>query len=203
MKLPALVILASCFVPVWAQNRMPPIPTDQLTPAQKKSMELLQATPRGGAAGGGPFVPLLRSPELMNRLQAVGEYLRYSNTLPQKLVEMSIMLTARQWIQQYEWNAHEPLAVKAGLNPAIAEAIAAGRHPEGLSDEEDMVYNFTTELLQNHSVSDVTYGRVKAKFGEQGVVDTTGLIGYYSTIAGVLNVARAPEQAGATAPRLK
>ena len=204
MNLRALVVLGCFLVPVLAQDRMPPIPSDKLTPAQKKSLDLLAATPRGAGAGltGGPFVPLLRSPELMNRLQAVGEYLRYNNSLPQHLVEMSIMMTARQWAQQYEWNAHEPLAVKAGLKAAVAEAIAAGRHPEGLTDEEDMVYNFTSELLQNHSVSDATYARMKTKFGEQGVVDTTSLIGYYGTIAGILNVARAPEQPGSNAPRL-
>jgi 4-carboxymuconolactone decarboxylase len=185
-----------------AQDRMPPIPADKLTPAQKKSVELLTATPRGAAGAGGPFVPLLRSPELMNRLQAVGEYLRFNNTLPQKLVEMAILMTARQWAQQYEWNAHHPLALKAGLKPEIALAIAAGRHPEGMAEDEEMVYNFVGELLQNHSVSDPSYARLLGKFGEQGVVDTTGLVGYYATLAGILNVARAPAQPDSTAPKL-
>ena len=196
-----LVILA---VPAaaWAQDRMPPIPADKLTPAQKKSVELLAATPRGPGGGGGPFVPLLRSPELMNRVQAVGEYLRFNNTLPQKLVEMAILMTARQWTQQYEWNAHHPLAMKAGLKPEVALAIAAGRHPEGMADDEDMVYNFVGELLQNKSVSDPTYARLLAKFGEQGVIDTAGLVGYYATLAGILNVARAPAQSASTAPKL-
>jgi 4-carboxymuconolactone decarboxylase len=199
-----LILILSAAVPVstWAQDRMPPIPADKLTPAQKKSQELLAATPRGAAGGGGPFVPLLRSPELMNRLQAVGEYLRFNNTLPQKLVEMAILMTARQWTQQYEWNAHHPLALKAGLKPEVALAIAAGRHPEGMADDEEMLYNFVDELLQNKSVSDPTYARLLAKFGEQGVVDTTALVGYYSTLAGILNVARAPVQAASTAPKL-
>ena len=189
-------------VSTWAQDRMPPIPADKLTPAQKKSLELLAATPRGAGGGGGPFVPLLRSPELMNRLQAVGEYLRFNNALPQKLVEMTILMTARQWTQQYEWNAHHPLAMKAGLKPEVASAIAAGRHPEGMAEDEDMVYNFVDELLQNKSVSDPTYARLLAKFGEQGVIDTTGIVGYYSTLAGILNVVRAPAQPGSTAPKL-
>jgi 4-carboxymuconolactone decarboxylase len=172
-----------------AQDRMPPIPADKLTPAQKHSNELLAATPRGAVGAGGPFVPLLRSPELMDRLQAVGEYLRYKNSVPQKLVEMAIIMTARQSMQQYEWNAHYPLALKAGL-------------PEGLAADEEIVYNFTAELLQNKSVSDATYGRMLAKFGEQGAVDTTGLVGYYSTLALILNMARSPAQAESTAPKL-
>ena len=182
---------------------MPPIPVDNQTPAQKKSVQLLAATPRGPAVGGGgPFVPLLRSPELMNRLQSVGEYLRFNNSVPQRLVEMSILMTARQLTQQYEWNAHYPLAVKAGLKPDAAAAIAEGRRPEGMAEDEEIVYNFVAELLQNKSVSDPTYARVLTKFGEQGVVDTTGLVGYYATLAMILNVARSPAQPDSTAPKL-
>ncbi len=163
---------------------------------------MLTSTPRGAPRAGGPFVPLLRSPELMDRLQAVGEYLRFHNSVPQKLVEMAILMTARQWTQQYEWNAHHPLALKAGLKTEIAAAIATGRHPDGMTDDEDMIYNFVSELLENRSVSDPTYARVLAKFGERGVVDTTGLVGYYSTLAGILNVARSPAQSDSTAPKL-
>ena len=197
-----LTLVAVLAISAAAQDRMPPIPADKLTPAQKKSAELLAATPRGAAGAGGPFVPLLRSPELMDRVQAVGEYLRFHNSVPQKLVEMAILMTARQWTQQYEWNAHHPLAVKAGLKADIAAAIAAGSHPDGMADDEDMVYNFVSEMLENHSVSDPTYARVLAKFGERGVVDTAGLVGYYATLAGILNVARSPAQSDSTAPKL-
>ena len=193
-----LVLSASAL----AQDRMPPIPADKLTPAQKKAAELLAATPRGAAGAGGPFVPLLRSPELMNRLQAVGEYLRFNNSVPQKLVEMAIIMTARQSTQQYEWNAHYPLALKAGLPQDTANAIAAGRRPDSLAADEELVYNFVAELLQNKSVSDPTYTRMLAKFGEQGVVDTAGLVGYYSTLAMIMNVARSPAQPDSTAPKL-
>ena len=122
--------------------------------------------------------------------------------MPQKLVEMAIIMTARQFMQQYEWNAHYPLAVKAGLPVETANAIAVGRRPESLAADEEIVYNFTAELLQNKSVSDPTYARMLAKFGEQGVVDTTGLVGYYSTLAMILNVARSPAQPDSTAPKL-
>ena len=137
-----------------------------------------------------------------HRLQAVGEYLRFKNSVPQKLVEMSILMTARQLMQQYEWNAHYPLALKAGLAQDTANAIAVGRRPESLAADEEVVYNFTSELLQNKSVSDPTYARMRAKFGEQGIVDTSGLVGYYSTLAMILNVARSPAQPDSSAPKL-
>jgi 4-carboxymuconolactone decarboxylase len=187
---------------VLAQDRMPPIPADKLTPAQKKAVELLTATPRGAAGPTGPFIPLLRSPELMNRLQAVGEYLRFHNSVPQKLVEMAIIISARQFAQQYEWDSHYPLALKAGLAADTANAIAAGRRPETLTPDEEVAYNFVAELLQNKSVSDPTYAKMMSKFGEQGVIDTAGLVGYYSTLAMILNVARTPGQPGSTAPKL-
>ncbi|MEO8052481.1 MAG: carboxymuconolactone decarboxylase family protein [Acidobacteriota bacterium] len=191
-------------LPVWAlaQDRMPLIPADKLTPDQKKAVDLLAATPRGAAGPTGPFVPLLRSPELMNRLQAVGEYLRFHNSIPQKLVEMTTIMAAREFAQQYEWDTHYPLALKAGLSTDTAHAIAAGRRPQSLADDEEVAYTFVAELLQNKSVSDPTYAGMKAKFGEQGVIDTTGLVGYYSTLAMILNVARAPGQPGSTAPKL-
>ena len=107
-----------------AQDRMPPIPADKMTDAQKKAAAELAAGPRGAYSSRGPFVPLVRSPELMSRVQKVGEYLRYGSSLPQKLVEMTVLMTARRWTQQFEWNAHYPLALKVGLKKDVADAIA-------------------------------------------------------------------------------
>ena len=183
-----------------AQDRMPPIPADKMTDAQKKAAAELAAGPRGAFRG--PFVPLVRSPELMSRVQKVGEYLRYSNSLPQKIVEMTVLITARRWTQQYEWNAHYPLALKAGLKKEIADAIAEGRHPSGLADDEEIAYNFTTELNQTGTVTDPTYDRAVRRFQEQGVVDLTALNGYYSLLAMVMGVARTPLAPGDT-PMLK
>ena len=185
-----------------AQDRMPPIPADKLSPAQKKAVELLVATPRGAAGPTGPFIPLLRSPELMNRLQAVGGYLRFNSALPQKLVNMIALLTSRHYTQQYEWDGNYPLSLKSGLSADIANAIGDGRRPEGIAGDEELVYNFVTELLQNKSVSDLTYARLVSKFGEQGVVDATAIVGYYSTLAMIMNVARAPGQPDSKAPKL-
>jgi 4-carboxymuconolactone decarboxylase len=183
-----------------AQDRMPPIPADKMTEAQKKAAAELAAGPRGAFRG--PFVPLVRSPELMSRVQKVGEYLRYSNSLPQKLVEMTVLMTARRWTQQYEWNAHYPLALKAGLKKDVADAIAEGRHPSGMVEDEEIAYNFTTELNQNGSVSDPTYARAVSTFKEQGVIDLIALNGYYSLLGMVMGVARTPLAPGDT-PMLK
>lgn len=198
MKFPALLLMSALLAA--AQDRMPPIPADKLTPAQKKSLDALAATPRGTAGAAGPFVPLLRAPELMDRLQAVGEYLRYKNSLPQKLVEMTILMTARQWTQQYEWNVHQPLALKAGLKAETAAAIAEGRRPVGMDADEEMAYEFNHELALNKSVSDATYARVVKRFGEQGAIELTGVTGYYSALAMVMSVARTPSPTSVLPP---
>lgn len=179
-----------------AEDRMPPIPADKLSDAQKKSIELLsEGTPAGGAprnVSAGPWVPLMRSPELLNRLQRMGAYLRYESALEPRLSEFVILLTARQWSNQYEWLAHQKLAVKAGVTPAVTQAIAEGRRPVGMTADEEAVYEFIGELERNKSVSDATYARIKDKFGERGVIDLVALNGYYSMLAAVLNVAQSP-----------
>ena len=182
-----------------AQDRMPPIPKDKMTDAQKKALEEVLAS-RGAGGAEGPFVPMLRSPELMNRLQTLGEYVRFHNSIGTKLTEFVILLTARQWTQQYEYNAHQPLALKAGLNQEIISAITEGRRPTGMAADEEIIYDFCSELRQNQSVSDATYARAVSKFGEQGVVDLTGLVGYYTTLAMIMNVARSPLPNGKKAP---
>jgi len=185
-----------------AQNRMPPIAAEKLTPEQKKVIELVTAPPRGPIGSTGPFIPLMRSPELMNRLQSVGGYLRFNSVLPQKLVNMIALLTSRYYTQQYEWDGNYPLSLKSGLSVEIANAIGDGRRPEHIGRDDELVYNFVTELLQNKSVSDPTYAGLVGKFGEQGVVDATATVGYYSTLAMVMNVARAPGQPDSKAPKL-
>jgi 4-carboxymuconolactone decarboxylase len=179
-----------------AQDRMPPIPTAQLTDLQKQAMAEFAAA-RGGDVGG-PFVPLLRSPEVMNRARAMGDYLRFKSTLPARLSEFVILLTAREWTQQYEWEAHSRLALKAGVSAETVEAIAQGRHPEHLTEDEAILYDLATELQHHKSVSDGTYARAVARYGEQGVIDAVGITGYYTLLAMVLNTARTPLPAGRT-----
>ena len=181
-----------------AQSRMPPIAQDKLTDAQKKAVAEFEAA-RGTVSG--PWAVILRSPEMMNRARSLSDYLRFNSSLPPRLSELVILITAREWTQQYEWNAHHPLAMKGGLSPEIAKAVAEGRRPEKMAADEAALYDFCIELHRHRSVSDATYARALAQFGEQGVVDAIGLSGWYTLVAMVLNTARTPLPADA-APAL-
>ncbi len=179
-----------------AQERMGRIPAEKMTPAQKRAAdEFLQDR---GKPITGPFIPLLRSPEVLIRAKAMGDYLRFKSALPAKLRELAILVTARQWSQQFEWFHHSGFASEAGLSPNIIKAVSEGRRPEGMSESEDVVYDFCTELLRNHSVSDATYAKAIAAFGDQGTIDLVSLTGYYTFVSMVLNVNRTPLPKGAT-----
>jgi 4-carboxymuconolactone decarboxylase len=182
-------------LPLMAQDRMPEIPPEKMTEAQKKAAEIVVAA--RGVPLSGPFNVLLRSPEVMLGAKGMGDYLRFKTVLPPKLREFVILITARQWTQRYEWHSHSDLAVKAGLSGEIVKAIAVGRRPPEMSDEEAIVYDFCAELHDNHSVSDATYARALAKFGEQGIIDMVGINGYYTFLSMAMNVARTPEPKGA------
>ena len=177
---------------------MPPLESDQMTEAQQKAAADLVAGPRGRLIG--PFVPLLRSPEFMTRLQKTGEYLRFHSALGARLNEFVILITARQWTQQFEWFAHYPIALKAGVKADIAKAIAEGRRPLGMAEDEEVAYAFLDELFRTQGVGDTTYARAVTKFGEQGVIDMLGVAGYYSMLAMIMNVARTPLPDGASPP---
>jgi 4-carboxymuconolactone decarboxylase len=172
-----------------AQERMPMIPTDKLTEAQKKTVAGMQG---GSFAVGGPFIALLREPKLAEQAVAMATYFRNEGVLGPKLTEFVILLVGRDWTQQFEWTAHYSRALKSGLKQETINAIAEGRRPAGMPEDEEIVYNFWTELNQNKSVSDATYARAVAKFGEGGVVSITALNGYYTMLAMVLNVSRPP-----------
>ena len=177
------------------QDRMPPLPPERQTEAQRQAVEEIVQGPRGAMVG--PFFPMLRSPGLLRWVQRAGAYLRYESKLDGRLREMLILMAARHWTQQYEWNAHRDLALKAGLRPEIIAAIAEGRRPAAMAEDEEIAYNFSAELNTNRSVSDATYARAVQKFGEPLVVDMVGLNGYYSLVAMMMNVARTPLPPGA------
>lgn len=171
-------------------DRMPPIAASKMTPAQKQAVRAVVSGPRGALIG--PFIPSLRSPEFMTRLQHLGEYLRYHTALGPKLGELVILLTARHWTQNFEWHAHAPLALKSGLTKETVQAIAEARRPPRMRADEALVYDFVMELQHNKCVSDATYTRAVKQFGEQAVIDLTGAMGYYTTLAMIMNVAQTP-----------
>src|SRR5881227_3473318 len=179
------------------RERLPPLPPAALSDAQRRAAEELIAGPRGGIIG--PFVPLLRSPELMEHAQRMGEYLRYRSAIGTNLSELVILLIARFWSQQVEWSIHAPIAAKSGIAADTIAAIASGRRPPALSDDEAIVYDFCYELNVNQDVGDATFARALARFGEHGVVDLMGLNGYYTFLAMVMNGAHTAPVAATTA----
>ena len=193
-----------------AADRFPILAPDQLTPEQAKLAQALLAGPRGGGNAGpdavakmldrGPFNAWMRSPELGDRLQKVGEYIRFNTSLPLRLNELAILITARHWSSQYEWYAHLPLALKAGLDPKIAAQLALNKRPAGMKDDEAAVYDFCTQLHRAKKVSDAAYKRAAALFGEKGVMDLIGVSGYYTAVSMTLNVAEVPVPAGQKNP---
>lgn len=191
-RLAAIIVLAPTYaMTVNAQDRMPPIPEPQMTEAQHAAAEEFKSV-RNRTSVGGPFVPLLRSPEVMSRARNVGDYVRYQTALPSRLSEFVILLTARHWTQQYEWYVHAPIAEREGLDPSIIAAVADGRRPDTMSEDEAAAYDFVMELFRTRGVSDPTYARMVDHLGERGVIDTIGIMGYYQLLAMVMNAARTP-----------
>lgn len=182
-------------------ERMPPLDAAQMDDAQRAAAAGLAAGPRGGVKG--PFIALLRSPELMQRLQKVGEYLRFGSSLDPRIGELLMLIVSRQWTQQFEWSVHVPLALRAGVSADTVTALAAGRRPGAMAADEALAYDFADELARHRGVSDATYAAALARFGERGVIDLLGVLGYFTTVSMVLNVAHTPAPAGTDVPPLE
>jgi len=182
-------------------ERLPPLTEEQMTAEQRAAAAEISSGPRGAVIG--PFAPLLRSPELMTRLQKVGEYLRFESPLDRRLFEMTILWVARWWDQQFEWTFHHPLALEAGLDPAIADAIAEDRRPEGMDPAAAAVWDVLDELHRTRRVTDDTYARALAELGEVGVVEVVATAGYYTTLAVVMNAAGTPAPGGPLLPDVR
>jgi 4-carboxymuconolactone decarboxylase len=169
-------------------ERLGPIPPEQMNPAQRAVAQAIIEGPRGALYG--PFVALLRSPELMEHAQRMGEYLRYRSAVGTRLSELAILVTAREWNQQVEWAIHEPIARQVGITDDVIRAIARRERPKAMLVDEEVVYDFCLELQRDKRVSDRVYKDAVALFGEQGAVDLMGLNGYYTLLAMVMNAAQ-------------
>jgi 4-carboxymuconolactone decarboxylase len=195
------VLVAITALPAGAADRLPTIPPEQYSQAQAQAAAEFDAARRVPLFG--PFEPMMHSPQLMSQARAMGDYLRYKSAIGNTLGELAILVTAREWSQGYEWGLHYPIAIKAGIRKQLADDIGAGRRPQAMSPDEEVVFDFTSELLRNKQVSDVTFERARARFGTNGVVDMAGIAGYYSLLAMELNVAQYPAAAaGKDAPPL-
>jgi 4-carboxymuconolactone decarboxylase len=186
-----------------AQERLGPLPPAQMTEFQKQVVaEFTKARPDGpfGFWWGYLRVPEVLLPFLEIQTHIHGVMETEKGALGEKLTHFAMLIVARHWTQQVIWDLHDKNAIKSGLKPEILEALAAGRRPPNMSEDEDIVYDFCTELQQNHSVSDATYARMVAKFGERGVAEATLLQGEYTIMSMFMNVARTPLGAGAPPP---
>ncbi|MEI6201740.1 MAG: carboxymuconolactone decarboxylase family protein [Enhydrobacter sp.] len=202
-RLTALTLASTLvlIVPAGAQSRLPDIPPAQYDADQKKAAEEFQAARKAPLSG--PFQTMMYSPEVMSRARAMGDYLRFHSAIGNTLSELVILITARAWSQGYEWSAHQPLALKAGISKDTVDAIAEGRRPASMSDDEAIAYDFTMELQYNKGVSDTTYAKAEKRWGKKGAVDIAGISGYYTFLALQLNMARQPVPANAPLlPRL-
>lgn len=185
------------------------IPLDQLSLEQRALSDAIRSGPRAklmnsGASRpgplGGPFNVWLRSPGTGNLVQRLGEEIRFRSSLPPKLNELAILITARHWTSHYEWSAHLKQALASGLDPAIAQDIAHGRRPSQMDDDETIIYEFSRELHQAKGVGDATYQAALNRFGERGVVDLITVNGYYTLVSMCLNVDRTPLPDGESLP---
>lgn len=179
-------------------TRLPMPPEDKLTEAQRRAVQAVTAGKRAGVRG--PFPALLRAPEMCEKVALLGELCRFGTSLPPRLSEMAILITAYNWRAQYEWYAHAPLAAKGGLSDDIIEAIRLGKRPAAMKDDEAALYNLCTELHDSKRVSDATYKKAVEVFGESGVMELLGISGYYVIVSMVLNTAQVALPAGEKSP---
>lgn len=168
-------------------SRLPPLTEADMSAQQREVVAAIAGGPRGGYPGG-PFEAWLRSPILADRAQALGEYVRYKTTLPTRLTELAILVTARIWTAQFEWHVHAPIALKNGLSQHVIDQISAGQRPEFEAHDEALIYDFCRELYATKTISGSTFASMVAMFGEQALVELVGLLGYYAMISMTLNV---------------
>jgi 4-carboxymuconolactone decarboxylase len=176
-----------------AQDRYPTLKPDQLSAEQKAYVENLAKPPRNNttALQNPPFKVYLRSPELATRLEEVSDYVRWGTGQPPRLTELAIMITARQWTNQWIWRGHYRAAVRGGLDPSVGTDLAAGKRPEKMKADETILYNYATEMYRDKAVSDATYAAAVKQFGEKGLIDLVATMGYYDTVAMTLITAKA------------
>jgi 4-carboxymuconolactone decarboxylase len=179
-------------------DRLPPLAPEDWTDEQRRCAQAIIDGPRGALLP--PFVPLLRSPELMANAQRMGEHLRYRSAIGPRLSELAILVTARQWSQQVEWAIHAPIARREGISEQTIAMIAAGVRPTQMAADEAAVHDFCLELHRDRQVSDATWRNAVERLGEVGTVDLIGINGYYALLSMVMNAARTPVPETTTPP---
>jgi 4-carboxymuconolactone decarboxylase len=178
--------------------RFPRLTPETMTAAQREVAAEIAAGPRGEVRG--PYIALIHNAELARRMQQLGEQLRWNSKLPPRLLELAVLVTAREWSCQHEWYMHEKLARQAGLAPGIVEAIARGEEPQGMAADEALVYRASKQAHRTGRLDDATFAAARERFGLDGTLELLALNGYYSMMAMVLNTAGLPLPEGAAPP---
>jgi 4-carboxymuconolactone decarboxylase len=179
-------------------SRLPKLDPEKFSPEQKKVHEAILKGPRGKVVG--PLKIWLNNPGLAEHAQALGAYARFNSSLPPRLSELAICITGAFWKANFEWFAHAPMAIKAGIDPAAIEAIRTGATPKFTKSDEQVVYDFATELVRTKRVSNETFERAKTELGQTSVIDMVGIIGYYSLVSVTLNAFELPLPDGEKEP---
>ena len=179
-------------------QRFPKLTLEQMNAAQRAVAAEITAGPRGEVRG--PFIALIHNPELASRLQTLGEFLRWKGKLPARLKELAVLVTARRWTCQHEWVMHSKLALEAGLETHVVNAIAADREPANLSSDENAVYRFCRDLHATGRAGDEAFREIEKRFGLDGALELIALNGYYTLMAMVLNTAGLPLPGNANPP---
>ena len=187
-KILSIALLAFAFaVPdaILAQEnaRFPTISPDKFSAKQQEFAKLLTSSPRNGNVNNPPFKVYFRSPEFGLEAIRMSDYLRWGTGMEPRLVELTILISARNWGSDYIWHAHYPLAIKGGLDPSVAADMAAGKRPAKMKEDEAIIYDLLTEIYRDHAVSDATYAKARAKYGDKGITDIVGLGSYYGVTA--------------------
>ena len=186
-----------------SKQRFPELSLEQLTPEQKAWVDSVAAPPRNANFKLPPYRIYMRSPELAARITGMSDYLRWNTQFPARLTEFAILLTARHWTSHWIWRGHYKLAMKGGLDPKIGADIAAGRRPADMREDEAILYELATQIYRDKAVSDAAYQAAVAKFGERGIVELIGLMGYYDLVAMLLVAGNAMPPQDAEVPRLQ
>ena len=188
--IPGALVSLWLIVPASAEERFPTLTPQQMTPDQKKVADKIMASRKNLS---GPFNPWLRSPELADRFQNVGEYVRYHSAIPKPLTEFAILITARTWTSQVEWELHYPEAIAAGVKQQMLDDLAARKRPHNMNADEALVYDFSTAMHRDKGhVSDTLFSAVRKRFGERGLIDLIGINAYYDAVAMTINAAEVP-----------
>jgi len=181
-------------------TRLPVIPEDRFTPAQRALVDSISSGPRGQFKMSGPFYCYLHAPGYGELAQKLGAYCRYGTSIPPRLSEFAILATARHWKSQYEWAAHVGIAEQKGVKPTTIRDLRAGRAPKKAPKDEQAIFAFIKEIYRDKRVSNRTYRSVNAILGDAGTVELVGFLGYYATVAMILDVFRMPVAEGTPLP---